>query len=429
MMKRSAVAIGFALLIYGSHSPAEAAVASKLRLGQARSNFYAVVLADQAVAKAGGTEKALERLEARLVDRGAQIVARFERVFRGFVVYSTESGVPRKAAALVDVEYVERLGQIGPSAQQLNPLNWGLDRIDQVNLPYDNSYSYNTTGAGVHLFIVDSGVQFSHPEFAGRTPLGWDAWDALIDVPGLVEDDGESFDSDCLLTRSSLPPFVWTLTGHGTQVAAIAAGTTVGVAKQAILHSMKIWSCNFNQSQSQPTQYDGEVAHVVASMAAFEYIATSPHLRPAVVNYSYNSNDGYQPIFATTVQNLINTGVTFVWSAGNQEGVTGVPVGTAITVGATTQSDRRLGGTCYGGDLYAPGAGQVTADPKGGYTSFSFTSAAAPHVAGAAARYLQTHPTATPAQVKNHLLSTATPNKVTNVPFWGGSKSLLYVAP
>jgi len=431
-MKPVYTAVSLLLLFFAAHSPAGAkpSVESKLRTGKARSHFYAVVLSDGAVRKAGAADRALDRLEARLIDRGATIVARFEHVFRGFVVYSTEPYVPRKAAALGDVDHVERLGGgIAPSTQQFNPLNWGLDRIDQVNLPFDHSYSYSTTGAGVHLFVVDSGVQFSHPEFQGRAPLGWDAWDALTDIPGLVEDDPESFDSDCYLTRSSIPPYVWSLQGHGTQVAAIAAGATIGVAKGVILHSIKIWSCNGNQAQNQPSEYDGQVAHVVASMAAFEYIAGSTQFRPAVVNYSYNNYDGYQPIFVTTVQNLINSGVTFVWSAGNREEVTGVPVGAAITVGASTQGDQRVYGTCYGGDLYAPGDNLTTADPRGGFTTFGFTSGAAPHVAGAAARYLQTHPSATPAQVKNYLLSTATPNKVTGVPYWGYSKSLLYVAP
>jgi subtilisin family serine protease len=212
-------------------------------------------------------------------------------------------------------------------------------------------------------------------------------------------------------------------------VAAIAAGATVGVAKGATLHSIKIWSCNGNQAQNRPQAYDGEPAHIVASMVAFEYIAGSTHLRPAVVNYSYNSYNGYPSIFVTTVQNLINSGVTFVWSAGNREEVTGVPVGAAISVGATKQSDGRVHGTCYGSDLYAPGADLITARPQGGFTTFGLTSGATPLVAGAAARYLQTQPSATPAQVKSYILSTATPNKVTGVPYWGYSKSLLYIAP
>ena len=132
----------------------------------------------------------------------------------------------------------------------------------------------------------------------------------------------------------------------------------VGVAKGVTLHSIKIWSCNGNQPQNRPSQYDGEAAHVVASLGAFEYIAGSPHLRPAVVNYSFNNYGGYQEVFITTVKNLINTGVTFVWSAGNREEVTGVPVGAAIVSGNFDRDG--YGDVAIAAPGQAGAAGQVT---------------------------------------------------------------------
>jgi subtilisin family serine protease len=376
------------------------------RVPGAVPGLYVVVLRND-LPKAA-TAKTLDEVEALAVEHGGMVRFRYERVFRGISMMADEEALQRLARHPA-VDYIEEVVPMYPDSQQLNPANWGLDRIDQRNLPYDYSYSYNSTGAGVHVYILDSGINFYHQDFSNRTPQGVD----IIDLTSSPGPDGATWSEDCLTTVSQ--GFV----GHGTHVASIAAGQIYGVAKSAILHSVKIWDC------------DGQSTTSDIAAAGMEWVLYH-HVKPAVVNYSYNSSGSYPSTFATTVRSLIQAGITFVWSAGNTEAPSGVPVNEAIVVGASTSSDHRLPGTCWGSqvDVYAPGAENTTAShmSSSGTWSFSFTSAAAPHVTGAVARYLQSNPTATTTQVENYIVQQATPSKVLSVPV-GYPNRLLYITP
>ena len=97
------------------------------------------------------------------------------------------------------------------------PATWGLDRIDQRDLPLNNTYTYNQTGQGVHAYIIDTGVRASHQQFTGRIGNGFTAIN-----------DGNGT-NDC--------------NGHGTHVAGTTGGTTYGVAKQVTLHAVRVLGC------------------------------------------------------------------------------------------------------------------------------------------------------------------------------------------
>jgi subtilisin family serine protease len=257
---------------------------------------------------------------------------------------------------------------------QTNPPSWGIDRIDQRNLPLSNSYTYTRTGSGVHAYIIDSGVDPSHPNFGGR---------ASFDFNGI-----DSNNTDC--------------NGHGTHVAGTIGSTSYGVAKNTRLHGVKWLNCSGGGTAS-------------SAIAAVDWV-TRNAVKPAVANASWNFSAN------TTLENslraMINSGVFLAASAGNTgaNSCDRLPrkISTALVVAASTSTDARASysstGSCV--DIYAPGSAIVSTLPGNTTGSYNGTSMATPHVAGVAALYLQTSPSASPATVKSYIEANATPNVV-----------------
>jgi hypothetical protein len=268
-----------------------------------------------------------------------------------------------------------------------------LDRIDQKARPLDGTYSYGTTGSGVTVYVVDSGVRMTHSEFGGRATSGYDFVDSDTDA------------SDCA--------------GHGTHVAGTVGGAKYGVAKSVRLVSLRVFGCGGSGLWSD-------------TIAAFDWVVTN-HSGPAVVNYS-GGGSSYQ-LVDDAVTRMTAAGVPVVVAAGNNDvdACTFSPAETpsAITVAATDSGDVRAGFSDYGPcvDLFAPGVNVLSSlmdsDTSSGY--MSGTSMATPHVTGAVARYLQSNPSATVSQVTAAVLSAATQGVVADAQ--SANSGLLYVAP
>jgi aqualysin 1 len=277
------------------------------------------------------------------------------------------------------VEYVEENQIVETGATQTNA-TWGLDRIDQRDLPLNQTYVYDQDGTGVHAYIIDTGILLSHSQFTGRIGNGYDA----------VTSGGNA--NDC--------------NGHGTHVAGTVGGTTHGVAKKVILHPVRVLSCTGS----------GTNAGVIAGM---DWVAQN-RVRPAVANMSLGG--GASQATDDAVQRMVNAGVTVVVAAGNDNrnacNYSPARAPNGITVGSTTSTDARSSfsnfGTCV--HLFAPGSSITSAWHTGSTATntISGTSMAAPHVAGVAALYLQTNTGASPATVKSAILGNATTGKVTN---------------
>ena len=321
----------------------------------------------------------------------SKLVRTYEHALRGFVVEADDAALARLLAD-PRVAYVEEDGIATINPTQ-SGATWGLDRSDQRDLPLNSAYTYDTTAAGVHAYIVDTGVLAGHTQFIGRMGNGFRA----------IADDGRGT-SDC--------------NGHGTHVAGTVGGTTWGIAKGVTIHPVRVFGCGSSGAWSD-------------IIAGIDWV-TANRVLPAVANMSLGG--GANASVDTAVNNLINSGVTVVVAAGNGSGADAcgfspARVANALTIGSTDSNDARSSfsnvGTCL--DMFAPGGGITSAGIANTSASavLSGTSMASPHVAGAAALHLANNPSATPAQVATALINASTPNKVTNAGT-GSPNRLLY---
>lgn len=269
---------------------------------------------------------------------------------------------------------------------------WGLDRIDQRDSALNDTYTYNLTGAGVNVYVFDSGINSSHEDFEGRVDSGFS-----VIADGLGSED---------------------CAGHGTHTASLVGGKTYGVAKAVRLIPVRVLNCT-NSNSSSATLYP-----------AFDWIIEhhQPGV-PAVVNMSVGMPKS--EAFNEAVRRLIADGLIVVGAAGNQNkdacAYSPASESSIISVGGTDKTELRGTqsnfGTCV--DLFAPGWDLVGAWTGGTnvYRSSSGTSNAAPIVSGIAALMLQENPSLTQSQAEEKLKATATMGALFNI--GAGSPNLL----
>ncbi|WP_433273144.1 S8 family peptidase [Actinosynnema sp. CS-041913] len=346
---------------------------------------YIVALRDSASPRALSASAA----DALVAKYGGQVRTTWQHALNGF--HASLSAVQaRRIAADPRVDFVQADLKVQLEGVQPNPPSWGLDRIDQQNLPLDNSYTYPNGASNVNAYVIDTGIRISHSDFGGRATWGTNTVD--------------SNNTDCH--------------GHGTHVAGTVGGTRYGVAKEVKLVAVKVLNC----------QGSGTSAGVVNGV---NWVARSA-VKPAVANMSLGGSA--DTATDTAVRNLVAAGVTTAVASGNDNAnacnYSPARVREAISTNASNRSDARASfsnfGTCT--DLFAPGE-QITSAWHTNDTAtntISGTSMASPHVAGAAAMYVSSNPSATPAQVETALVTAATSGKITN-PGSGSANKLLFV--
>ncbi len=313
----------------------------------------------------------------------------YEHALKGFAARMDAE----TAKALADdprVEYIEEDFVVRANASQTGA-TWGIDRVDQRNLPLNQTYNYDTTASNVHAYIVDTGIRATHTQFTGRIGNGYTAIN-----------DGNGT-NDCH--------------GHGTHVAGTVGGTTYGVAKQVTLHPVRVLDCAGSGANS------GVIAGV-------DWVRAN-HVKPAVANMSLGG--GASSATDTAVTNAVNAGVVMVVAAGNDNAnacnYSPARAAAALTVGATTSTDARSSfsnyGTCL--DIFAPGSSILSAgiSSNTATATMSGTSMASPHACGVAALYMAANPSASASAAMQAIVANATSNVVTN-PGTGSPNKLAY---
>ena len=281
------------------------------------------------------------------------------------------------------VKYIEQNQLVTIVATQTGA-TWGIDRIDQSDLPLNSTFTYNTNGSTVTAYIFDTGVRSDHVEFGGRVTGGFSA---IAAEP--TPEDGN---------------------GHGTHVAGTVGGSTYGIAKAVKIIPVKV--------------LDGTGSGTNAGVIAGLDWAVSNHAAnvPAVGNMSLGG--GISTALDDAVRRCITDGIVMAVAAGNSnlDASTASParVAEAITVGSTTNIDAKSSFSNYGSlvDIHAPGS-SISSSYNTSSTAvavLSGTSMASPHVAGAAVLYLEYAPGSTPAQVETALKTFSAVGRITGLP-------------
>jgi subtilisin family serine protease len=369
-------------------SPVRSEKKDKIRKNSQKiENNYIVVLNEAVIGERGRFSIAPYVADELALTHHGKLTRVYQHALNGFAVEMSPEDAQRLSEDF-RVEYVEEDGVVTLDATQSNP-PWGLDRIDQRNLPLNAIYTFNRTGAGVFAYVIDTGILTSHTQFGGRASNVFDAFGG----------NGQ----DC--------------NGHGTHVSGTIGGSTYGVAKSVNLRGVRVLNCSGSGTNS------GVIAGV-------DFVRTN-HSNPAVANMSLGG--GASSALDTAVNNLSNSGVAIAVAAGNSstDACTSSPAraANAITVGATTTTDARASfsnfGTCL--DIFAPGQG-ILSSWIGSTTAtrtISGTSMASPHVAGVAALYKQANPSASSSTVRNAIVNGATTNVVSGAGS-GSPNRLLY---
>ncbi len=341
---------------------------------------YIVVLKDQDISIASVQQK-VDVLTSS--NPNVQVKHVYRSTLKGFAAKMTLE----EAEAMADSDEIDFIEQDGERRALPSDI-WGIDRVDQRDLPLDDSYSTSSDGSGVTAYIIDTGIRLDHEEFEGRATWG-------------TNTAKDNKDEDC--------------DGHGTHVAGTVGGKKYGVAKKVSLVAVKVLTCNGT----------GSVSGVIAGYDWIRQNAKGPSTANASLG-GFKSNAENKAI-----AKLHNSGVVTVVAAGNDNGdacdASPASAAAVLTVAASDHRDRRASFSNWGSciDIFAPGKSitSATNNSNKSYASWDGTSMASPHVCGAAALLLSAGMAA--ADVDDKILSNATQDKITDRK--GSPNLLLYV--
>lgn len=295
------------------------------------------VIAPKSASEAAVIKKIIESQGGTVLQKGSTVVAEIPK--------ETETEIEQTLASQTSVKKVE---VDYPIAITADSAPWGVTRIEAPA-------TWQTTSAsGIKVAVIDTGIDYNHPDLAGRYIGGYD----------FVNNDSDPMDDH----------------GHGTHVSGIIAADingfgVEGVAPQAQIMAIKVLG-------SDGTGYISSIINGIDY--AMQHGAQ-------VINMSLGSSYD-SSLLADKVQQAASKGIILVAAAGNNSGPLLYPAAypSVISVAATDSNDNFASFSNYGAEVAAPGVG-ITSTVPGGYATWSGTSMAAPHVTATVALMLANH--------------------------------------
>jgi subtilisin family serine protease len=335
--------------------------------------------------------KILQQFEDLMASCQGKLHVAYEAAVKGQTICFPDNELPLNL--LKEIKWIKALerDRLYKASQVQANAPFGLARLSGANLPMNGTFGFDYTGKGVNVYIVDTDMNIQHPEFSGRASSVYVAPNLNVDSSGC--------------------------SGHATEVASLAGGKTVGVAKLCNLLGVTVLDCNG----------DGYTSDIIAGL---NWILANSK-QPAVINMSLGGPRS--AALDAAVSNVANKGYLITVAAGNenQNACNTSPGGNSdvISVGATTATDSRAYFSNYGNcvAMMAPGEDVLCASPSGGFMRNSGTSFASPYVAGVIALLYQKNDFKSSATaIREQLFNLAVTGKLTNL---NGSPNILLQAP
>ncbi|XP_077990523.1 aqualysin-1-like [Glandiceps talaboti] len=350
--------------------------------GEAIQNSYIVVLKNNF-----DRDQVISDLKTQFPD---VVVSRRYTILNGFAA----DILPKGLQYLRHVEAVEYIEQDGYVFADQSIASWGLDRVDQRNLPLDNVFVPEGDGAGVNAYIFDTGIRYDHVDFEGRAFFFFDS----------IGD----------------PPAVGDCNGHGSHCAGTVGGAAHGVAKKVTLWNVRVLGCSGSGPRS-------------GIIEALEYVRDNGVL-PGVCSMSIggSASQAYNDV----VDSVVQAGFPLAASAGNDGRTHGdscvkspASAELAMATGATDSNDIRADYSNWGPcmNIFAPGSSITSCDYQSDTATSvkSGTSMACPHVAGVAAIIYANNPTWSPSDIWDKIQEDATKDVVQDAKEAEGTPNIL----